>query len=139
MAWPVFKPPSGIPASGIPAGGNGYGPAWGGSAKGAHPPIMGVRELRDAGIKLKRRTVEERKRLAADKDARNEQLMNVWGDVALNSDNDMARIAAAEKAWDRINGRPAQRNENVNKNVEMTFEQMVEEALKRGKPPDDAV
>ena len=83
------------------------------------------------------RTVEERKRLRAEKEARLEQVMETWGDVMLNSENDMARIAAGDKIYERLDGKVPQKNENLNKNVEMPFEKMVEESLKR-KPPESS-
>ena len=72
---------------------------------------------------------EERKRLAASKEEQLEQMRQVWGDVALNSPNDMAKITAAEKLYDRLDGKPRQVNENLN--VQTTYEQMVKDALTR--------
>jgi hypothetical protein len=75
--------------------------------------------------------LEERKRLAEDKEAREEQLIQRLGDIALNSENEMAVIAAADKALDRIVGKPVQTTKNENR--DMTLEKMLQDAASRGK------
>jgi hypothetical protein len=70
----------------------------------------------------------ERKRLAAAKEARVEQLIENLGDIALNDENSMARISASVHVLNRIDGLPVatQRNENR----DMTLEEMLREAAK---------
>ena len=60
----------------------------------------------------------KRRALAATKEAQMAQMRKVWGDVALNGESEMARIAAAEKLYDRLDGKPVQRNENLNYNAD---------------------
>jgi hypothetical protein len=61
--------------------------------------------------------MEERKALAASKADRQEQLIQRLGEIALNSTNEMAAVAACNGALDRIVGKPAQVNTNLNVNV----------------------
>ena len=51
----------------------------------------------------------EAKKLAAAKAEREEQLIQRLGDIALNSENEMAAIAACNGALDRIDGKPVTR------------------------------
>ena len=60
---------------------------------------------------------EERKILAAAKAEREEQFIQRLGDIALNSANEMAAVAACDKALDRIVGKAPQTNKNLNVNV----------------------
>lgn len=114
----VYKPPSGIPAGGLGWGG---GPAKGAGVGGPARQRSG-QDLEEARRKLREDPVmaEKRKRLAATKEAQIAQLVQVWGDVMLNSEHDMAKVSAAEKLRDHLLGRPTQRNENVNVNLDPT-------------------
>ncbi len=75
----------------------------------------------------------ERKRLAAEKEARIEQLIEKLGDIALNDENPMARISASVHALNRLDGKPVatRRKENRKKTVE---EMILEAAKPREKP-----
>src|ERR1035441_8363259 len=98
MAWKHrFKPPSGIPAMG-PGG----GPGWGGPARAAGSPARpftadGATRNTGYGNRSPKR-IAERKRLTAEQESRTEQLIEMLGDLALNSENPMVRIIAADKA-----------------------------------------
>jgi hypothetical protein len=84
----------------------------------------------------------ERRALAATKEAQMAQMREVWGDVALNGESEMARIAAAEKLYDRLDGKPVQTNVNLNKDLDNPEERRAEidqllaerEAALSGKP-----
>jgi hypothetical protein len=60
---------------------------------------------------------EQRKILAAAKAEREEQFIQRLGEIALNSTNEMAAVAACDKALDRIVGKAPQTNKNLNVNV----------------------
>lgn len=100
------------PASGIPAGGPGWGgPANGrGSDKPAAPPIADPK----AAAAAAHTPQAEAKRRASIASA--EELKGVLSDIALNDKApDMARIAAADKLLDRIEGKPVQKTELTGK------------------------
>jgi hypothetical protein len=75
----------------------------------------------------------EAKKLAAAKAEREEQLIQRLGDIALNSENEMAAIAACNGALDRIDGKPVARTRNQSRTT--TLEEMIREAAKRGEKP----
>jgi hypothetical protein len=122
------KPPSGIPASGIPARGgpaSGFpagGDGWGGPENGfVYKPskLRTAESLHRAQRKIRDNPAmaEERKILAAAKAEREEQFIQRLGEIALNSTNEMAAVAACDKALDRIVGKAPQTNKNLNVNV----------------------
>jgi hypothetical protein len=128
MTWKHnFKPPSGIPAGGqsfMGWGGPPKGRGTGGPARAfmANSPTRGT----GAGNPAK---MAKCKRLAAEIEARIEQLIENLGDIALNDPNSMARISASVHVLNRIDGLPVatQRNENR----DMTLEELVLGATKR--------
>jgi hypothetical protein len=75
----------------------------------------------------------EAKNLAAAKAEREEQLIQRLDDIALNSENEMAAIAACNGALDRIDGNPVARMRNQSRTT--TLEEMILEAVKRGEKP----
>src|ERR1017187_1503887 len=119
MAWTHrFKPPSGIPAMGP-----GWGPGWGGPANGSGSParpFTAGSPTRNTGYGDRSPTrIAERKRLTAEQEARMEQMIEMLGDLALNSENAMVRIIAADKALDRLVGKPVVRTKNQTTNVSL--------------------
>lgn len=90
--------------SGIPAKGPGKGPGWGGPAKGAGTRYVKgeVQPLQGQG-----RTPA----VLADKAVAAEQMRQVLYGIALEGENDHARIAAADKLLDRLEGKPLARSD----------------------------
>ena len=113
MAWKHrFKPPSGIPAMGP-----GWGPGWGGPAKGAGSrarPFTADSPTRNTGYGDRSpKRIAERKRLTAEQEERKEQMIEMLEGLALNPNTDVrVRIIAADKALDRLVGKPVVRTEN---------------------------
>ena len=92
-----------------------YGVGWGGPAKGlpVSKPVILCR-----GNVGRWRTMEERKQLAAEKAARLEQVIQMWGEVMLDQTQPgMARVSAGDRIYDRLEGKPPQTNTNLNLNV----------------------
>ena len=83
--------------SGIPAKGKG----WGGAAKGAgtKAPVAAVQPLSNDAAYM------------ANKDQAAEQMRAVLYGVAISGDNEHARIAAADKLLDRLEGKAVQRQD----------------------------
>ena len=143
MAWKYsYKPPSGIPAKGASFMG------WGGPPKGAGrggPRRSFAKGHTQGFVRGKPETfvyhsrlgdpvkMAEAKKLAAAKAEREEQLIQRLGDIALNSENEMAAIAACNGALDRIDGKPVTRTRNQSRTT--TLEEMILEAAKRGEKP----
>jgi hypothetical protein len=103
MAWPKGKPRG----NGAGYGGPAKGAGWGGSAKGSHRPENGHEQppyLRG----------EARKARIAEKHAAREELYGVIYEIAVTSSNEFARLSASNALLDRIEGKPIQRNINVN-------------------------
>jgi hypothetical protein len=105
------------PASGMPAMGPGWGPGWGGPAKGpgrgAARPFTANSATRNAGCGNRSpERIGERKRLTAEQEARTEQIIEMLCDLALNGENQMMSVIAADKALDRLVGKPVVRTEN---------------------------
>jgi hypothetical protein len=90
------------------AKGSGFGPAkgagWGGPAKGAGTRFVKgeVHPLQGKG-----RTAA----VLADKAVVSEQMRQVLYGIALDGENDHARIAAADKLLDRLEGKPIARSD----------------------------
>jgi hypothetical protein len=113
MAWKHrFKPPSGMPAMG-----GGWGPGWGGPAKGAGSPsrpFTADSPTRNIGYGDRSpEGIAERKRVTAEQEERKEQMIEMLEGLALNPKTDVrVRIIAAVKALDRLAGKPVVRTEN---------------------------
>lgn len=119
----------------MPARGVGRGDGWGGPARGAHistpygpfsadhqPPPPDPAER------------AERRRLAAEKQARIDQLIENLGDLALNAEREETRVSATVAALNRLDGLPVATNKNLN--AEVTLEDLVKQAAGlREKPP----
>lgn len=88
----------------------GMGPGWGGPAKGASTASgnmqwsRGMRHLESATDTEKAFREANRLRRAALR----ERMMNVLETIAETSDSDMARLSAADKVLDRLDGKPKQ-------------------------------
>ena len=96
------KPASGIPASGIMAGGHPpSGPGWGGEANGVAPAFS--EDYQPA------RPTDKSTRGLSDETV-SAQMRDVLYTVAQTSEFEMARIAAASKLLDRIEGTPIARS-----------------------------
>jgi hypothetical protein len=124
MTWKHrFKPPSGIPAMGP-----GWGPGWGGPAKGSGSPaapFIADSPTRNTGYGDRSPTrIDERKRLTAEQEARMEQMIEMLSDLALNSENPMVCIIAADKVLDRLEGKPVVKKRNESRNT--TLEEMIQ-------------
>lgn len=72
------------------------GPGWGGTARPSSRPVG--RPIKAVSLKV-----------AEEREALKEQMLGVIVDVAINSPHDAARITAADKALDRIEGKPVQK------------------------------
>lgn len=114
MAWKHrFKPPSGMPAMGP-----GWGPGWGGPARGAGSgparPFTADSPTRNTGYGNRSpKRIAEKKRLTAEQEARTEQMIEMLEDLALDPNtNVMVRIIAADKALDRLVGKPMVQTKN---------------------------
>jgi hypothetical protein len=113
MAWKHrFKPPSGFPAMGP-----GWGPGWGGPANGSGSParpFTADSPTRNTGYGDRSpKRIAERKRLIAEQEERKEQMIEMLEGLALDpKTNVMVRIIAADKALDRLVGKPVVRTEN---------------------------
>lgn len=93
MAWDHNpKPPSGIPAQGA---------GWGGPAKGAGKDLSNPEQN---GLKFCNDPVRR-----ADKQAMADRMLEILVDIAENSKIDMARLSAADKVLDRVEGKAVQR------------------------------
>lgn len=132
MAWPVYKPPSGIPASGLPArGGSATGNGWGGPAAGngndrPPRPRTAADSKKSAQIAADPVAMAEITRRKMAKEERSAELTEFLERVALNlpgensaaPDGELAlRVSAAVHALDRLEGKPQQTNKNLNVNV----------------------
>jgi len=96
----------GGPASGIPAGGDG----WGGPAKGAQPPHGPQPFGPDNPALPRHRTPEEVATRKAVLAARVENYLDMLDGIACDeAKEDTVRMAAMEKAANRIEGTPIQR------------------------------
>jgi hypothetical protein len=144
MPWIMAKSPSDLkprkkphngPASGIPARSSNKndktGMGWGGPASGI--PAGGVRPPFAKGHKPAAGPkdpvkIAHRRLVKAAKAARIAQLTDNLCDLALNAEVESTRMAATVAALNRLEGMPA--TININKNVEMSFEDLVKESLK---------
>jgi hypothetical protein len=105
--------------------GNGAGKGqWGGPAKGASTSRLAPAgdDYSDAIRALARDPAH-----AESKAPLRELVFRTWVDVATASDNDSARVAAAEKIADRLDGKAVQRQDIKLRNVnpdEMTDEEL---------------
>lgn len=94
---------SGLGASGIPA----MGAGWGGPAKGAKRKTF-CKSDPDIAQLMRKRDPDAYAELIANKDALRLKMAGVIVEVALNSENDVARVSAADKVLDRLDGKPGQ-------------------------------
>jgi hypothetical protein len=137
-----YNPPSGIPAKGASYMG------WGGPPKGAGrggPRRSFAKGHTQGFVSGRPETFAYHSRLgdpekmaeagkrAAEKEARIEQMIQVWGDIALNGEAEMARIIAAEKLYDRVDGKPVAKKRNESRTT--ALEKMILEAARRGEKP----
>jgi len=88
--------------SGIPA----KGPGWGGPARGASKSRIDAGPAGDAIRAMARDPA-----VIADKEQAAEQMRNVLYGLALGAENEHARITAADKLLDRLEGKPLARND----------------------------
>jgi hypothetical protein len=129
MAWAHnFKPPSGIPAR----GGIGTGDGWGGAAKGAGRggparPFQAGNVTRVSfhtgqGDPAK---AEKRRALLAEQEARNQQMIDLLYELALNATREETQLSAAVAALDRLEGKPVRRSKNVNFDAGPSLEELI--------------
>ena len=143
MPWPK--------GSGIPAGGHGKGDGWGGPPRGSHVSKPRAPFTADSPTRVSFHTgqgdpakMAERKRREIAKEERIAALVETLETIALDASQiPMARITAADKALDRLAGKPPQSNTNLNLNVfdklSVDEQRAVVEALDAlGSGPDDA-
>lgn len=106
--------------SGIPAGGEG----WGGPANGGG----NTKPFEEANIAplMRRANPEAYRELMADKDELRTQMTGVIVEVALTSENDIARANAADKVLDRLDGKPGQR---IDHGGTLTLEALVMQSM----------
>lgn len=105
------KPPTGLKASGVPAGGQIFGPGKASNGSGRAAPItpetaptmQALHGTPEAEAKRERRIASA------------QELKGVLSDIALDDGAiPVARIQAADKLLDRLEGKPVQRNVNFN-------------------------
>ena len=102
----------------------GKGDGWGGPAKG--PGVGGPRRGPPPGQDAHGNPVQHA--LAADKEARIEQLVNHLGNLALNAAREETQVSATIAALNRLDGMPVQANKNFN--TQLTYEDLVKASMK---------
>jgi hypothetical protein len=102
------NPGSGKRPVNTPARGDGMGEGWGGSAKGASSSRLAAAgdEYSDAI-----RALALDPRHAASKAPLRELAFRTWVQVARDGESESARVVAAEKLMDRLDGKATQRSE----------------------------
>lgn len=99
------SPGAGKPPHNGKARGEGSGPGWGGPAKGHAPaPLAPAGDAYSDAV----RALAHDPRHAASKAPLRELALRTWIEVAQRSDNDSARVVAAEKIMDRLDGKATQ-------------------------------